>query len=135
MLTSGDAVIIDYKTGAPPSDKQVRELLSPQLPIEAAILGAGGFSGIAPLRSEQLVYVRFSGGAEAGSWKPINVAVQEIADQAIALVARYIAAFDDPSKGYISRAIPFRSDLAGDYDHLARHGEWSGEVIEDAEEW
>ena len=135
MLRTGGAVIIDYKTGAPPSDKQVRELLSPQLPIEAAILNAGGFAGISTTRSEQLVYVRFSGGAEAGSWKPVNVNVGEISDLALSLVERYIAAFDHVGKGYISRAIPFRSDLAGDYDHLARHGEWSAEVIEDAEEW
>lgn len=135
LLAKGGASIIDYKTGAPPTDKQVRELLSPQLPIEAAILRAGGFSGLEQIKPEELVYVRFSGGADPGSWKPVNVDVSDITDQALALLSRYIVAFDDPAKGYLSRAIPFRSDFAGDYDHLARHGEWTTEVIEDVEEW
>ena len=35
--------VLDYKTGAPPTDKQVRIGLAPQLTLTAAILRAGGF--------------------------------------------------------------------------------------------
>ncbi len=38
----GGLAIIDYKTGTPPSPKEVRSL-SPQLPLEALIARAGGF--------------------------------------------------------------------------------------------
>ena len=38
--------ILDYKTGQPPTGKQVRMGLSPQLTLEAAILREGGFRGL-----------------------------------------------------------------------------------------
>src|SRR5262249_56421828 len=40
----GSYAILDYKTGAPPTAKQVRMGLSPQLTLEAAILRGGGFA-------------------------------------------------------------------------------------------
>ncbi len=49
MLRDGGGAIIDYKTGDLPSKKQVRALLSPQLPLEGAILAEGGFEGIGKL--------------------------------------------------------------------------------------
>ncbi len=39
----GSFAILDYKTGQPPTGKQVRMGLSPQLTLEAAILREGGF--------------------------------------------------------------------------------------------
>src|ERR1019366_7600027 len=39
----GGYVILEYKTGQPPTGKQVRMGLSPQLTLEAAILREGGF--------------------------------------------------------------------------------------------
>ena len=42
--------ILDYKTGQPPTGKQVRMGLSPQLTLEAAILREGGFEDIAAAR-------------------------------------------------------------------------------------
>ena len=41
----GSFAILDYKTGQPPTAKQVRMGLSPQLTLEAAILRGGGFKG------------------------------------------------------------------------------------------
>ena len=40
----GSFAILDYKTGQPPTGKQVRMGLSPQLTLEAAILREGGFA-------------------------------------------------------------------------------------------
>ncbi|MDE2463761.1 MAG: double-strand break repair protein AddB, partial [Alphaproteobacteria bacterium] len=37
-LKAGGAAVVDYKSGSPPSNKQVTTLLAPQLPLEAAIL-------------------------------------------------------------------------------------------------
>ena len=44
--SDGTFAILDYKTGQPPTGKQVRMGLSPQLTLEAAILREGGFDGI-----------------------------------------------------------------------------------------
>ena len=43
--SDGSFAILDYKTGQPPTGKQVRMGLSPQLTLEAAILREGGFDG------------------------------------------------------------------------------------------
>ncbi|MEI9804515.1 MAG: PD-(D/E)XK nuclease family protein, partial [Pseudolabrys sp.] len=45
-LADGRYAILDYKTGAPPTEPQVRTGLSPQLTLEAAILRKGGFEDI-----------------------------------------------------------------------------------------
>ena len=54
ILKSGGAAILDYKTGRPPSPPHIRELLTPQLPLEAAILAAGGFPGLGSLRGGRI---------------------------------------------------------------------------------
>jgi ATP-dependent helicase/nuclease subunit B len=123
ILKSGGAAIIDYKTGKPPTDKQVRTL-SPQLPLEGAILNGGGFPDIGARAAQELIYIRFSGNARPGD-------VHEVKDSA-ALIPKaeadltdLIALFDDPDHPYLSRIRPYRADTAGDYDHLARVREWS----------
>ena len=45
-LTTGGLVIIDYKTGRVPTSPQVEALHAPQLPLEAAMVAAGAFSGL-----------------------------------------------------------------------------------------
>jgi ATP-dependent helicase/nuclease subunit B len=124
-LGSGGAAIIDYKTGAPPSDKQVRELLTPQLPLEAAILEAGGFEGVAPMEAAELIYIRFSGGAEPGDVRSPKVDAGAITAEVIDKLSGRIAFFDDVSTPYRSRVKPFSAEPDGDYDHLARVREWS----------
>ncbi|HWA90620.1 MAG TPA: double-strand break repair protein AddB [Rhizomicrobium sp.] len=125
MLSGGGAAILDYKTGAPPSDKQVKELLAPQLPLEAAILESGGFAEVPKTDAAALVYLRFAGGAEPGALREVKVDAHALAAEAAEKVAQRIAFFDDETTPYHSRVRPFRADLAGDYDHLARVREWS----------
>ena len=48
----GAAFLFDYKTGVPPSDKQVHVGFAPQLTLEAAMLEAGAFSRWAATRSK-----------------------------------------------------------------------------------
>ena len=45
-LNDGRYAILDYKTGQPPTDKQVKAGLAPQLTLEGAILRQGGFKDI-----------------------------------------------------------------------------------------
>ena len=64
----GSYAILDYKTGQPPTGKQVRMGLSPQLTLEAAILREGGFDEHSGRRASvsELVYVRLSGNNPPG---------------------------------------------------------------------
>ncbi|MBV9330641.1 MAG: double-strand break repair protein AddB, partial [Alphaproteobacteria bacterium] len=124
IMKDSRAVVIDYKTGILPTEGQVKSRLAPQLPLEGAILAAGGFSGLAPLEPGELVYVRLSGGAEPGEWRSLKLDAASESRATLEWLTERIDRFDDPATGYVSRAIPYREDLRGDYDHLARFGEW-----------
>jgi ATP-dependent helicase/nuclease subunit B len=123
ILANGTAAILDYKSGAPPSKKQVTELLSPQLPLEAAMLAQDGF-GIGKFIAEELIYVSLANEKKARDSDSIPDTVT-LAAEAVAQLQRRIAWFNDPATPYRSRVRPYRADIAGDYDHLARVREWS----------
>lgn len=124
-LKTGGGVVLDYKTGTPPTDPQVLKHLAPQLPLEGAVLMAGGFKEIGPLDPAELIYVRITGGAEAGEFKTVKADAKDIAREAAERLARRIAAFDDEEKAYESRVGPLFAKVPSDYDHLARVREWS----------
>jgi ATP-dependent helicase/nuclease subunit B len=54
------AIIIDYKTGAIPTKKDVLSGLSPQLIIESIILHEGGFPELGKIETESLIYVKIA---------------------------------------------------------------------------
>jgi ATP-dependent helicase/nuclease subunit B len=123
ILKDGSAAIIDYKTGAIPSQKQVVQLLSPQLPLEAAMLAQDGF-GIGTHTTSELVYFSLAGEKQARQPRFIEDAA-ELAAEAVAQLVRRIAWFNQQETPYRPRVKPYRADISGDYDHLARVREWS----------
>jgi ATP-dependent helicase/nuclease subunit B len=124
VLKDGTAAILDYKTGAVPSQKQVAQLLSPQLPLEAAMLAEGGFPGIGQRIAEELIYLSLASERQAREPRSIEDAVA-LAGEAVAQLVRRIAWFQEEATAYRPRVRPYRADIAGDYDHLARVREWS----------
>jgi ATP-dependent helicase/nuclease subunit B len=128
-LADGRYAILDYKTGAPPTDKQVAAGLSPQLTLETAILRKGGFKDIPSGGSVgELVYVRLSGGAEPGEPRIVKLkdgTPDEHAEHALDELTKVLAQFADDSKPYFSLLHPMWKTHYGTYDHLARVQEWS----------
>jgi ATP-dependent helicase/nuclease subunit B len=128
-LKDGRYAVLDYKTGAPPSDKQVLSGLSPQLTLEAAILRQGGFKDIpSDATVAQLVYVRLRGGAVAGELLPVKIkdgTPDDHADLALSKLTKLVATFADPATPYYSLLHPMWTTHYGTYDHLARVQEWS----------
>jgi len=121
------ADILDFKTGLPPSKKQVESGLSPQLTLTAAILRHGGFAEVGRTEVNELVYVRVSGGRVPGSEivRGSGAESPDLAERALEGLRKRVAAFDDPAKPYLAWAAPqFINQYAGDYDHLARLWEW-----------
>ena len=123
ILRDGGAAILDYKTGTPPTIKQVTELLSPQLPLEAAMLAGDGF-GIGARIAEDLFYLSLAGEKQARTPRHVEDA-KSLAPEALAQLARRIAWFRERDTAYRPRVRPWRADIIGDYDHLARVKEWS----------
>jgi len=95
ILKDGKAAILDYKTGAIPTGKQVTQLLSPQLPLEAAILAENGF-GIGKFIAEALIYLSLA--SEEKARKPYHVKdAQALTQEAVAQLQRRIAWFQEKS--------------------------------------
>jgi ATP-dependent helicase/nuclease subunit B len=128
-LADGRYAILDYKTGMPPTEKQVRTGLSPQLTLEAAILRRGGFNGIpAGASVRELMYVALRGGEPAG--KDAALAFKDStpdaeADHALERLTSLAARFALADTPYLSLVHPMWKTHYGDYDHLARVREWS----------
>jgi ATP-dependent helicase/nuclease subunit B len=127
VLVSGAALLIDYKSGAPPSAKDVKAGFSPQLTLEAEILRRGGFEGLPPLRTEEAIYLKL-GGAAGGEEKHAGGKGENIlalAEQHFAGLRTLLDAFACEDTPYLSRPFPKFVPRFSDYDHLARIKEWS----------
>jgi ATP-dependent helicase/nuclease subunit B len=141
----GSFAILDYKTGQPPTGKQVRMGLAPQLTLEAAILREGGFEGIPAASSvSQIAYVRLSGNNPPGEQKPLELKIKQsdqpqppdvAADEARRKLEALIRAFEDESQAYTSLNLSMWSNRYGAYDDLARIKEWSAAGGLGIEEW
>jgi len=130
----GSFAVLDYKTGQPPTGKQVRMGLSPQLTLEAAILREGGFEGIdAGSSVDELAYVRISGNNPPGEHKALELKIRnetpqppnEAADYARRQLEALIRTFENEAEPYRSLNLPMWTNRYGSYDDLARIKEWS----------
>ncbi len=125
----GRLVVLDYKTGIPPSGAQVVSLLAPQLPLEAAIARNGGFAGVAEGKPiADIAYVELKDADRKPFYQPraVGAEAEALADEALAQLSALIAFYGNTENGYRSRARPmFERRYPGAYDHLARVKEWS----------
>jgi ATP-dependent helicase/nuclease subunit B len=124
----GSYAIVDYKTGAARTEKQVRTGLAPQLTLEAAILRAGQFGNLAAGSVSEIAYVTLKGGEPAG--KHLSIEFKEgtpdtQADHALGKLKVLAAQFEDAATPYFSLVHPMWRNHYGEYDHLARIKEWS----------
>ena len=118
--------IIDYKTGAPPTAKQVEAGWNPQLPLEAVMVERDAFDELEAGPAAQLVYMRLSGGRVPGEERSLKLDLVEVVGDALAGVTKLIHKFADPATPYLSQPRPQFLNRFGDYDHLARVKEWRG---------
>ncbi|MCE4222755.1 double-strand break repair protein AddB [Methylobacterium sp. C25] len=127
----GTYCIVDFKTGAPPSNKTVFAGFSPQLTLEAAMLMHGAFDGMKATTTPDLLYVHASGGRDP--FRPVPVkppqgearTVDAIVDEHVARLRGLIARFMTGEAAYVSRPYPQYARAYNEYDHLARVLEWS----------
>jgi ATP-dependent helicase/nuclease subunit B len=141
----GSFAILDYKTGQPPTGKQVRMGLSPQLTLEAAMLREGGFADIpADSSVSEIGYVRLSGNTPPGEQKPLELKIRpgdtpqlpdDAADEARRKIEALIRAFESEEQAYTSLNLSMWSNRYGSYDDLARIKEWSAAGGLGLEEW
>lgn len=133
-MTDGTVAILDYKTGAPPTAKEVAAGYAPQLPLEAAIAQAGGFPGIDAATVGALEFWQLKGGAEGGKTVVASDEPMTAAAEALEGLRGLIQAFDNPDTPYEARPHPEHAPRYSDYLHLARVAEWSSGVDGDGGE-
>ena len=125
--TSDGAVIVyDYKTGAPKPAKQQRQF-EPQLLIEAAMVEAGSFTALGPRAVAAAQYIGLGANPKVEN-APLQ---EEPPDQVLRRLESLLDAYLDPAKGYTSRRAAFKDSQEGDYDLLARYGEWEASAEPD----
>ncbi len=129
LRRDGSLAILDYKTGTPPSQKEVDAGLAPQLLLEAAMAAAGGFGAAWIGAAAELAYWHLTGGFHAGELRTlfkgdgdaIAAAVRDARDALSAL----IDAYDAPDRCYLSQPQPGLAPRFSDYAQLARVAEWA----------
>jgi double-strand break repair protein AddB len=116
---NGQAILYDYKTGAPPTKDQQKHF-DKQLLIEAAMVEEGAFEALGPrlVRAAQFIGIGANPKTEDA---PI---ADEPTHQVIAELVSLLGAYLDAEKGYTSRRALYEDRQARDYDQLARFGEW-----------
>ena len=119
LAEDGSVRIYDYKSGSPPSAKQIRTYAL-QLPLEAEIARAGGFTDIDAADVSRLEYIGLGSGARV---QPVDEEHEATRD-AWQRFAELIAAYENTQRGYPARQQPALLTYASDYDHLSRLGEW-----------
>lgn len=122
----GGYAIYDYKSGTVPSEREAGAFHL-QLPLEGAIAVAGGFPGLPPgpvhhleligLGAHKILAITTDPAERARTWTRLH---------------DLIALYQLGESGFAARLRPQKLTYAGDYDHLARYGEWAdGDEPED----
>lgn len=133
FLKDGTIAIIDYKTGKPPSKKEVEAGFAPQLPLEAAIAMQGGFSEFGPRDVSELQFWRLRGANPAGEITPATDDPAQTAETALDGLKGLVGAYDRPEAPYGAIPNPEVAPAYSDYGHLARVKEWSTQAGDDDE--
>ena len=123
---SGDKInIIDYKTGAIPSKKQVMSGHALQLLLEGIIAQKGGFTGIPQAEVRDLIYWHLGGKSSSKNRLIINPKEDDVLNRCEEFLVKLANTFDFETTPYYSHPIPKFVSKNKDYEHLARVKEWS----------
>lgn len=118
-LEDGRLLLIDYKTGEPPTPKQQLHF-DKQLLLLAAMAEEGAFKDLDAEEVARVVYVGLKAQLKT---QEITLEPGQLA-AVWAEFARLIAAYARPGQGYTARRALESIRDATDYDHLSRFGEW-----------
>ena len=116
----GHVSIYDYKTGQPPTQKQIVRF-DKQLPLEAAMAQMGGFDGLDKSVVQMIMYISLG--------RDTKTTVVDLSDDLVNKswdgFRRLIRAYQSQSTGYTARSRMEKASDPSDYDHLSRRGEWA----------
>lgn len=118
-MPDGRLHLIDYKTGSPPTPEQQQQF-DKQLLLAAALVERGGFPTLGPREVAKISYLGLGGQGKLVQTPLTPDEIDKVWEGLKRLIGRYM----QRKQGYVARRAVFESRYPGDYDHLARHGEW-----------
>jgi RecB family exonuclease len=118
-LADGRLMLIDYKTGDPPSENEQKHF-DKQLLLLAAMAETGAFAELGPQEVARIAFVGLKADLKV---VPTDLQPGQVM-QVWAEFARLIAAYAGPAQGYTARRAMKTTQDPSDYDHLSRFGEW-----------
>lgn len=118
-LPDGRLHILDYKTGKPPS-QAAQKAFDKQLLLAAAMAERDGFPGLEAAEVARITYVGLGSTPKTEETEITPDITAEVWEGLHALIAHYGHA----AAGFTARRAVQREIFEGDYDHLARFGEW-----------
>jgi ATP-dependent helicase/nuclease subunit B len=120
VLPDGRLRVIDYKTGALPTNAQ-QKVFDIQLLLAACMAERGAFGPHLPTEVASIVYI----GLGASPSVLETLITPDLTAAAWANLERLLLAYAQPGQGYASRRALVKEGDFGRYDHLARFGEWT----------
>jgi ATP-dependent helicase/nuclease subunit B len=118
-LPDGGLLVIDYKTGAVPTDKEIADGLEPQLPLLAMLLEQAGHG-----KATALEYWQLMGGETGGTIDPVKGDIAQLTQATAARLHDLLNFYADPASAYRAVPNPALQPRYDDYAHLARLAEW-----------
>ncbi|MBW6505438.1 MAG: double-strand break repair protein AddB [Rhodobacteraceae bacterium] len=119
LLRDGRVRIFDYKTGEPPSPEQMAAF-DKQLLLEAAMAEKGAFDAIGPCPVAGYSYIQLGGAGATRDMEYDKTLILETWEGLQKMLAAYLSR----ETGFAARRAMQKVTDKGDYDHLARFGEW-----------
>ncbi len=127
----GSVFIMDYKTGSPPSAKNVESGAAPQLPLEAVMAEAGAFGADFAGIVTELAFWKLSGRFVKGEDKPLFAGkpreLRRVIDDAAEKLPALFAKFADAGTPYLAAPHPDRYTYEDRYKGISRRGEWNND--------
>lgn len=118
-LPDGRLHLIDYKTGTPPTPKQ-QDSYEKQLRLTALMVERGGFEALGPREVASFSYIGLGSGEKVVETDRNKIDLDREWERFLQLITLYCRR----TTGYTARRAVFADRIEGDYDHLARYGEW-----------
>lgn len=116
---NGNALIYDYKTGTMSSADQ-QKAFDLQLLLQAAMAERAAFEDLDPRHVVRAAFIGLGSNTKEVEAPLADLSADEVWARFAELIRRYL----DPSQPFTSRRAMFKTDVTGEYDHLARLGEW-----------
>lgn len=116
-LPDGRIHIFDYKTGDPPTLRQM-DYFSQQLALQAIMAANGAFETLGAAEVAGATYIGLGSGRKTTA---VDLAkLPQVQDRLLALIGR----FQVRDTGYTAQRAVFKLRFENDYDGISRFGEW-----------